>query len=326
MAKRNTVIGTPFWMAPEVIQEVGYDCMADIWSVGITALEMAEGKPPYADIHPMRAIFMIPTRPPPVFKEPDQWSHEFQDFVAKCLVKNPEERSSATVLLKHPFIRNAKSISLLKDMVAESLQVMESQLSMDSEDEEEVEDEDDELDTGTTRINGSDTGTMIAHSSAESTSTTDSEMGTMISHGSDVNTMVINSSDDEFAGDTMRRMDTLHLAEETDAKDDYRPAFMDHFDRADDRTRVAMDANESSPSRQTVGAAASPQKDWRRTHTDFDYLKTLSVEELQLRLTNLDPEMERELEELRQRYQAKRKPILDAVNAKKKKQKHKALA
>lgn len=87
MAKRNTVIGTPFWMAPEVIQEIGYDCVADIWSLGITALEMAEGRPPYGDIHPMRVIFMIPSKPPPSFRNIDQWSPEFLDFTTRCLVK-----------------------------------------------------------------------------------------------------------------------------------------------------------------------------------------------------------------------------------------------
>ena len=87
LAKRNTVIGTPFWMAPEVIQEVGYDVRADVWSLGITAIEMAEGKPPYHNIHPMRAIFMIPSRPPPKFTEPDKWSPDLNDFLEKCLVK-----------------------------------------------------------------------------------------------------------------------------------------------------------------------------------------------------------------------------------------------
>lgn len=119
MAKRNTVIGTPFWMAPEVIEEVGYDCVADIWSLGITALEMAEGKPPYGDIHPMRAIFMIPQKPPPSFRDPDRWSTEFIDFVSLCLVKNPENRATASDLLKHEYIKNAKSRSILNDMVVE---------------------------------------------------------------------------------------------------------------------------------------------------------------------------------------------------------------
>uniref|UniRef100_A0A0K0DNL7 non-specific serine/threonine protein kinase n=1 Tax=Angiostrongylus cantonensis TaxID=6313 RepID=A0A0K0DNL7_ANGCA len=100
MAKRNTVIGTPFWMAPEVIEEIGYDTKADIWSLGITAIEMAEGRPPYADIHPMRAIFMIPTKPPPTFKKPDEWSEEFNDFIKQCLVKKPEDRKTASQLVE----------------------------------------------------------------------------------------------------------------------------------------------------------------------------------------------------------------------------------
>lgn len=126
MAKRNTVIGTPFWMAPEVIQEIGYDCVADIWSLGITALEMAEGKPPYGDIHPMRAIFMIPTKPPPSFREPDRWSPELIDFVSKCLVKNPEERASASQLLYHEFIGNAKPPTILAQMIAEARETREN--------------------------------------------------------------------------------------------------------------------------------------------------------------------------------------------------------
>ena len=125
MAKRNTVIGTPFWMAPEVIQEIGYDCVADIWSLGITALEMAEGKAPYGDIHPMRAIFMIPSKPPPSFNQPGKWSSEFIEFVSRCLVKNPEKRATASELLQHDFIKNAKSPDILAEMIAEAQQIRE---------------------------------------------------------------------------------------------------------------------------------------------------------------------------------------------------------
>jgi len=98
----------------QVIQEIGYDCVADIWSLGITALEMAEGKPPYGDIHPMRAIFMIPTKPPPSFRQPDRWSAEFIDFVSRCLVKNPAQRAGAEELLRHEFVLRAKPIAILQ--------------------------------------------------------------------------------------------------------------------------------------------------------------------------------------------------------------------
>lgn len=103
--KRKTVIGTPFWMAPEVIQESSYDGKADIWSLGITAIEMAEGEPPLSQMHPMRAIFMIPNRPPPTLAQPTAFSSEFSDFLATCLQKNPQQRPSAEQLCSHPFIK-----------------------------------------------------------------------------------------------------------------------------------------------------------------------------------------------------------------------------
>jgi len=120
------VFGTPFWMAPEVIQE-DYDSKADIWSLGITAIEMAEGKPPYYNIHPMRAIFMIPTRPPPKLSDPDKWSTEFISFVAACLQKKPHDRPSAMKLLKHPFIlreRSVKSKKVLESLIKEAEMVI----------------------------------------------------------------------------------------------------------------------------------------------------------------------------------------------------------
>lgn len=107
ISKRRTVVGSPYWMAPEVIQESAYDSSADVWSAGITALELAEGRPPYSDLHPMRALFFIPTKPPPFFKEPQQWSTQFHDFIKVTLQKNPRERPSASSLLQHPFIAPA---------------------------------------------------------------------------------------------------------------------------------------------------------------------------------------------------------------------------
>ncbi|XP_057179163.1 TRAF2 and NCK interacting kinase b isoform X6 [Triplophysa rosa] len=110
VGRRNTFIGTPYWMAPEVIAcdenpDATYDFKSDLWSLGITAIEMAEGAPPLCDMHPMRALFLIPRNPAPRLKS-KKWSKKFQSFIESCLLKNHNQRPSTEQLIKHPFIKD----------------------------------------------------------------------------------------------------------------------------------------------------------------------------------------------------------------------------
>ncbi|KAG8131784.1 putative Serine-threonine-protein [Naja naja] len=376
MAKRNTVIGTPFWMAPEVIQEIGYNCLADIWSLGITAIEMAEGKPPYADIHPMRAIFMIPTNPPPTFRKPELWSDEFTDFVKQCLVKCPEQRATATQLLQHPFVKNAKGVFILRDMINEAMDIklkiqQTQQRDMFHDDEENS--EEDEIDSRTmVRARGQEMGTIRAACGMNE------GVNTMIEYNdtlaSQLGTMVINAEDEEDEG-TMKTIpsscrvkkekqgysiasaekprllnntflissglacETLSfpsskqgniyvpLLESPTIYFLFEKSISDGNSSAGEMKPCRLSDHLSltilSKRKKRIGKTTMEGRHLKDVPQIGEFLWTLrnwTVDELQRRLGTLDPMMEQEIEEVRQRYQSKRQPILDAIEAKKRRQ------
>ena len=138
-----------YWMAPEVIMcdpesptsyNASYNSKADIWSIGITAIEIADKNPPLSDIHPMRALTLIPTSDLGLAK-PKNWSKLFVEFIAICLTKDPNKRPSAEDLLKHPFLQRAKTLrrdAILADMIQKSKMGKEkSKLGIPVDDDEE---------------------------------------------------------------------------------------------------------------------------------------------------------------------------------------------
>uniref|UniRef100_A0A2K6URC5 non-specific serine/threonine protein kinase n=1 Tax=Saimiri boliviensis boliviensis TaxID=39432 RepID=A0A2K6URC5_SAIBB len=144
LQKRDSFIGTPYWMAPEVVmcetmKDTPYDYKADIWSLGITLIEMAQIEPPHHELNPMRVLLKIAKSDPPTLLTPSKWSVEFRDFLKIALDKNPETRPSAAQLLEHPFVSSVTSNKALRELVAEAkAEVMEE--IEDGRDEGEEED------------------------------------------------------------------------------------------------------------------------------------------------------------------------------------------
>lgn len=131
LQKRDSFIGTPYWMAPEVVmcetmKDTPYDYKADIWSAGITLIELAQVEPPHHALNPMRVLLKIAKADPPSLDNPSKWSHEFKDFLKLALDKNPETRPTALQLLEHPFVSSVSDNKPLRELVAEAkAEVME---------------------------------------------------------------------------------------------------------------------------------------------------------------------------------------------------------
>merc|ERR1719245_692722 len=317
---------------------------------------------------------MIPSKPPPSFNQPDKWSSEFIEFVSRCLVKNPEERATASELLQHDFIKNAKSPDILAGMIAEAQQIREhlqetKETTMADDSSQTIVPGDDGTLVRYPTIGREDTeesdggGTMIIMSTLEGdnkkvkVNSTFNQNDTTSEISSNLGTMVIN--DNEGDDDTM--------VTRRDESSNYRPQYLDHFDKPAsaktkkelsnlavkqnnlEESKAKLENSEASNDAQEKAqevlnkrlleqiSGGQVQEDTSRQQNsatergknntvpstgggDLDFLKFLSFDELKGKMANLDQDMEREIDDLRRRYHAKRQPILDAMDQKRKRQ------
>ncbi|KAG9397661.1 Protein kinase domain [Carpediemonas membranifera] len=216
ISKRKTMIGSPFWMAPEVVQGLEYGTVADVWSVGITAIELADTLPPRSDVHPMRLIFQIPVLPSPTLAQPEDWSDEFNDFIAKCLDKDPQARPSCAMLLQHPFIKAAPSKDVMVDAVEELIAIKATA-------------PDNEFDDGTGFFTTTDAGSTMASGTMMAAATMPFDAGTVVPGFDDADgfgTVMIPSG-----------------AAPANNAEDSKPAFLRHMEREETKDKGKADVD-----------------------------------------------------------------------------------
>ncbi|XP_062958955.1 STE20-like serine/threonine-protein kinase isoform X2 [Cynocephalus volans] len=143
--RRDSFIGTPYWMAPEVVmcetsKDRPYDYKADVWSLGITLIEMAEIEPPHHELNPMRVLLKIAKSEPPTLAQPSKWSSNFKDFLKKCLEKNVDARWTTSQLLQHPFV-TVDSNKPIRELIAEAKAEVTEEVEDGKEEDDEEETE-----------------------------------------------------------------------------------------------------------------------------------------------------------------------------------------
>ena len=292
-SRRGTVIGTPFWMSPECIQETGYDARADIWSLGIVAIELVEGEPPLSNLHPMRAIFAIPNRDPPTLKDPSAWSVEFSDFIATCLVKDLESRPAAAKVMEHPWIASAVADLEANDGVSPVLQNMVAKhmpaiVAARREELEVMEMED--------QTYGKEDAAVKEMTSA----------GTLRAGDAGARTLVYKTGTIIQNGSLVKHKGTVAL-HSAGAAEPSTPSFMQHF-----KAQQAA-APAPAPAAAAAGTAQQPADVLQVGGVDFS---ALSEEELRARLREVDAAFRKRVAELSKQYDQAKTAINAALKAK----------
>lgn len=295
LSKKRTLIGTPFWMAPEVIKEDDYDSKADVWSLGITAIEMAEGEPPYCNIHPMRAIFLIPMRAPAKLRDQANWSAVFHDFIATCLTKKVEDRPKAEALMKHEFVAanvrkleaNGGKSSVIAKLVSRHMEDLEEMRRRDSA----------PADNAEPAAANKNTDTMVVGGAGNVGGGGDDTEEIMNGY----QTCVRTAGDERF--NTAVVHDGTMVTTQTNATaDDEEPMFMQYFRGKGGNARNADAATSAS------APPAPPQ-----FRTDVEEPK--SVDEVQEQLKALEAQYDADRRQLSLAYERRRKVLLAALQS-----------